>query len=142
MSLELAETDLKGTIEFSRLTVSDVQTSIPGEWFNRRTGGIFGAIQGTFWGIYGSAFGCLCGFLIPRGKGRRLLIGTLVFAVVVGLVLLLIGISALTLGQPFHVWYPFVLVGGILAAVFLPLFFVIKKVYEQVERRRMQALDL
>jgi len=132
----------KGTIELSGLTVSDVQTSVPGEWFNSRTGGIIGGLAGTAIGLYGALIGCLGAFLSPRGKGRRLLTGMLVFAVVVGLVLLLIGISALVLGQSFHVWYPFAFGGGILVTVFLPLFFVIKKAYEQVERRRMQALDL
>ena len=132
----------KGTIEFSRLTVSDVQPSVTGEWFNSRTGGIIGGLARTAIGLYGGLVGGLGAFLGSREKGRRLLIGMLVFAVVVGLVLLSTGILALVLGQSFHVWYPFVLFGGILVTVFLPLFFVIKKVYEQVERRRMQALDL
>jgi hypothetical protein len=124
------------------LTVSDFQTSIAGEWFSNRTGGIIGGLLGTTAGGYGALFGGLCSFLPPRGKGRRLLTGMVIFAVVIGIVSLTVGILALFLGQPFHVWYPFVLCGGLLIIFFPSLFPAIRKRYEQVELRKLQALDI
>jgi len=127
----------KGTIELTELTVSDLPTG----WFPGYMSGIIGGLGGTFWGCYGALFGILAGFLVPRGKGRRLLTGMLIFAVVMGIIQLVIGILALCLGQPYHVWFPFVLLGGLLLFIFPGVFSGIRKQYEQAELRKLQALD-
>jgi hypothetical protein len=139
----------KGMIEVSGLTISDVRmmrsdvsTPAAGEWFDGATAGIIGGIVGTACGIYGAALGSLAGFLIPRGRGRKFLLGMIVCTNIIGITSILIGISALLLGQPYHVWYGFVLLGGIFVFVFFPFFFVIPNAYRQAELRRMQALDM
>ncbi len=132
----------KGKIQLSSLTVSDIQTSIAGEWFSASTTGKIGGILGSGCGIFGAIIGCLGGFLVPRGKGRRLVLGLLRGGAVVGILLLSLGIVALILGQPYHVWYSFALTGGIMLLVFLPLLPIINKEYAKVELRKMQVLDM
>ena len=126
----------KGTIELSELTVSDQSL-----WFSGPTGGVLGGVLGTVLGLCGAVTGCLCGFLVPRGKGRRLIFGLFLFWTMMGVVTLIIGVSALCLGQPYHVWYPFVLCGGLFLFLVPHTFFAIKKGYAQAELRKMQALD-
>ena len=129
----------KGIIELSGLTICDIQTTA---WFDQRTGNMLGAWLGVSIGLFGGLFGCLAGFLVPRGKGRRLVMGMFIFAVFIGITLLLVGILALCLGQHFYVWYPFMLCGGITVLVFPGCFMAIKKQYAQSELRKMQALDV
>lgn len=132
----------KGKIQLSGLTVSDLQTSAASEWFNGRTGGVVGGVLGCLGGLYGALVGCLCGFLVPRGRGKRWVMGLVLLGTVMGAVSLLFGLSALLIGQPYHVWYPFLLTGGIIVCLFPFLFVTINKEYAKVELRRMQALDL
>ncbi len=132
----------KGTIELSGITVSDIQTSVAGEWFSSRMGGMAGGILGSLAGIYGGLVGGLSGFLVPRGKGRRWITGLFIFGAIMGVLQLAFGLTALILGQPWHVWYPFVLVGGLLAVILTSSLLSINKAYAQVELRKMQALDM
>ena len=95
-------------------------------------GGIGGAI-----GLIGAAFGILAGF----GLARRLVIGLAVGMIASGLVTLLAGIGAVTTGQPYHVYYPLLLIGGITTFVFgLNLPFVFRR-YQQQELQKMSAMD-
>ena len=129
----------KGTIEVSELTVSD---SYSNEWFNGSTAGWIGGLAGSAVGIYGALFGCLAGFLVPRGKGRSLLIAMVALGFAVGIASLLVGIFAVFSGQPYHVWYGFTLIGGLLVFILPVAFSTIGKQYDQFEQRRMQALDM
>ena len=131
----------KGTIELSELTVSDFQWHGAGEWFDARTGNFYGGCAGAFWGCFAGLIGTLAGILIPRGKGRKLLMGMIVFAVVMGGIHIVVGLTAFSFSQPYYVWYPFVLLGGLLVVIFPFIFFTIRKQYEQTELRKLQALD-
>ena len=146
----------KGTIEVSELTVSDIPSGVPmsdalppvvdapvvKQWFDGGTAGFYGGLAGGAVGIYGALFGCLAGFLVPRGKGRSLLIAMAALGFAVGIVSLLVGIFAVFSGQPYHVWYGFTLIGGLLVFILPVAFSTIGKQYEQFEQRRMQALDM
>ena len=132
----------RGVIELSSLTVSDMETVATGEWFSPRTGNIMGGIVGATAGVCCGLFGALCGFLVPRGKGRRWVLGTVLFGFMAGIVMLITGLAALGFGQPYHVWYPFVLIGVIFVFVQASLFFTFRKGYAQAELRKMQALDV
>ena len=129
----------KGTIELSELTISDLR--IPPWWFSNHAGGILGGVLGTIMGLYGAVTDCLCGFLVPRGKGRRLIFGIMISWIIVGTMTLVAGLSALFLGQPYHAWYSLVLTGGITTILFPHSIPGIKKAYAQAELRKMQALD-
>jgi uncharacterized membrane protein len=92
--------------------------------------------------LYGALFGYAIFCLAPLGKGYRLVIGMLVFMVIVGIVLLSVGMTALLLvGQPSHIWYGLILCGALLLVVFPFISLAVRKQYARAEQRRMQALD-
>ena len=132
----------RGTVELANLTVRDIHEIKHITWFDNHTAGWISRLLNIAGGLYGALFGCLAGFLVPLGKGRRLIIGLLWFGLAAGALLLLIGLTALFLGQPYHVWYSFVLPGVILL-ILTPIFLVVMpQQYAQAELRRMQALDM
>ena len=69
------------------------------------------------------------------------MLGTLRVLAVVGVASLAAGVAALSLAQPYAVYYPLLLIGTITAALGLALPRVLVKRYEEFELRRMQALD-
>jgi len=116
----------KGVVEISKLMVNSPDVS--NKWFTAPTAGIIGGVLGGLWGLYGALIGCVGGILLPRGKGRKLLKGMLIFGLVMGVLQLLAGIAALCFHQPYHVWYPLVLAGLIIAIVSTCLFWSLKKI--------------
>ena len=67
---------------------------------------------------------------------------TMVTVAIAGCVVLVLGLAALGMGQPYAVWYPLVLVGGLSAVICGALVTTVKKRYEQLELRRAVAMDL
>ena len=134
----------KGTIEVSGLTIGDAQRGgrQGSEWWDKRKGGILERIIGSVVGIFGGLIGCLVGIFAPRGKGRKWIFGLVIFGIVTGFALLMIGVVALCLAQPRHVWYPFVICGGVMSFGSAGVLLIIRRAYALVERRRMEALDL
>jgi uncharacterized membrane protein HdeD (DUF308 family) len=59
-----------------------------------------------------------------------------------GVVTFVAGAVAWTRGQPYAVYYPLLLVGGISAVVFTTTLPALRKRYEARELRRMRALDV
>lgn len=112
-------------------------------WFEPNTfGALYGAIGG---GVGGSLCGCLgglIGYLAPRGKGRRFALGAMLTVVVAGLVQVGLGLVALVSGQPYGIWYPMLLCGGILTVVMGGLLPVVRMRYVHAEQRRLQAEGL
>lgn len=109
-------------------------------WFDPNTfGAWFGAIAGGGGGTLVGCFGGLIGYLAPRGKGRRFVLSTMAVIVVLGMVVLGIGAFAMVSGQPYGIWYPLVLCGGLFAIIVGCLFPAVRRRFEQAERRRMEA---
>jgi hypothetical protein len=96
-----------------------------------------GAIGG--WGV--GLGGTLIGVLAGAGAARRVAVGLSVVGVAIGGVGIAAGVTALALGQPSHVYFPLLLVGAIAALVFGLNLPGLKKRYDQIELRRMTALD-
>jgi len=108
-------------------------------WFDTRTAILYGAIGGSACGVLGGVVGTLAGRLAPQGKGRGLILGLMYFGLVFGVANLVLGVIAVTQHQPYAIWYPFVLLGAILTLVFGLLLPMVKRVYAQVELRKMEA---
>ena len=111
-------------------------------WFDPRYAGWVGAIAGMIIGIWGTVGGVAAGFLVPKGRGKSFMFGTLYTGAIVGFLLMCIGIAALVDQQPYAIWYPLLLPGVILILVSLPLVFVVKKRYTEVEMQKMHDSEL
>ncbi|HYG73715.1 MAG TPA: hypothetical protein VEK08_01680 [Planctomycetota bacterium] len=106
-------------------------------WWTDAQGGLVGAAIGIM-------FGLLCGLLGTLaflGRARNFVIGCLCALTVCGVLLLIAGVVALLTGQPYGVYYPLLLSGVILAAVCGGNIAQARKRYEELELRRMQAMD-
>jgi hypothetical protein len=60
---------------------------------------------------------------------------------VIGISHLVLGLYALSVGQPYGIWYPLVLIGGVLTMLFAMLRPVVRKRYEEAEARKMEAAE-
>ncbi|HSW10660.1 MAG TPA: hypothetical protein VLK32_07120, partial [Bacillota bacterium] len=106
-------------------------------WFSESTGHMLGAWLGASAGVLMGTHGALTGLLLPRGKGKRVVLSAILVFLAAGTLSLGTGLYALLTGQPYHVWYPFMLVGGILLLVEGPAWFGVRTLYRQVELDRM-----
>lgn len=112
-------------------------------WFEPATfGTYFGAIGGAAVGILGALLGSLGSVWANKGVHRTLVLGAMLALGVAGALLFLTGLAGLFLGQPYGVWYPLTLIGGMAALLFLGLRPVMRRRYDQAETRRMQAEEL
>ncbi len=109
-----------------------------GAWWDNRTGIWIGALGGTGLGLLGALMGTLGGV----GVGRRFVLTIAVLAATGGAIALIAGFAALGLGQPYLVYYPLLLLGGVAAVVNGSLVPVIRRRYAEIELRRMSAMDL
>ena len=112
------------------------------EWWDPRVGTYIGAFGGAGLGVLGGLLGALTGTLAPKGVGRAFILTTHTTLLVVCVLCLGAGITALVIGQPYHVWYPLTLIGGIGTFVLGPLLFVVRKRYAEAEHRKMSAEQL
>lgn len=108
-----------------------------GGWWGVRFSGFFGGIGGALVGIVCAVVGCLCGL----GRARRFAFGIIHAMFAVSGLLLAFGVVAVVVGQPFHVFFPLLLLGAIPGLVFGVNLRTIRRAYEQRELRRMAALD-
>lgn len=99
-------------------------------------------IPGTVLGVVGGMLGSLIGIFAPRGKGKNVFVGIMWGLMGVGLVVLVVGVVALLKGQPYGIWYGFLLPGLMLPILMGCLIPVIKNAYRQAELRKAAAQDL
>jgi hypothetical protein len=106
-------------------------------WWSGRDAGILGGIAGSALGI----LGVLIGWLGSVGRAKGFVLNTLKAVAWAGVGALVLGVVAFFTGQPYEIYYLLVLLGGIGATLgfFLPR--SLGKRYEDLELRRMQALD-
>ncbi len=106
-------------------------------WWGGRMGGIIG---GGLGGLVGLA-GALVGILAGRGKARRLVLATMIGLIALGALAAAAGVAAVVMGQPYAVYYPLLLAGGLSAIIPAALLPRVRKRYEELELRRIQAAD-
>jgi predicted permease len=108
-------------------------------WFDAST---YAWIPGTLLGVSAGLWGGLMGNLAPRGRGKPLILGSLVVLLISAAVLLILGIVALISGQPYGIWYGLILGGAIGVVVLGSVSPMAVMAYRQAEARKMQARDL
>lgn len=111
--------------------------SSAGAWWTANLSGWIGGGVGTIFGLWGG----LLGLLAQSGKGRAFVTASVLFNIIIGAISLLVGIVALTTGQPYHIWYPFSLIGLLLPIIMLSTRGKLLRQYTAAEERRMTAID-
>jgi hypothetical protein len=109
------------------------------EWWTWQQAVWIGSIGGSGLGMLGGLLGTLVGVCAPRGVGRQAIVAFHVGLLVFGAALLAAGLTALAVGQPYHVWYPLVLGGGLMTPLLGVLLPVVRGAYRQAERRKLEA---
>jgi hypothetical protein len=108
-----------------------------GEWWSDRAGGVIGGVAGSMLGLTGA----ILGVFIARRKHRSFVFASTAALAVGGLVILAAGVWALVSSQPYAVWYPLLLGGGLLMIVFGGICRLARRAYTDAELRRMRAAD-
>lgn len=106
-------------------------------WWSDSQAGLYGGIAGSVIGILGGVIGTLA----SRGKAKFFVLGTAWTMVIAGVFLVVVGLAARYLGQPYAVYYPLTLLGNIMALVMGINLPGLQKRYGQVELRKMNAQD-
>ncbi len=111
------------------------QTVTP--WFTNS--GMVGGILGGSVGILGGIMGTAMGVCAPRGIGKRTLLTTQLIIIVLGVITLGAGVVALMQDQPYAVYYPLLLIGGLTSVLFASLYPVVLCRYREAEQRKLNA---
>ncbi|GMR24250.1 MAG: hypothetical protein BMS9Abin37_2770 [Acidobacteriota bacterium] len=128
----------RGEVTLGPLTLVELE---PGEW---PSGVNDSALPGLWGGIVGATFGIaagLLGWLGSMGKAKRFVLAGFRMMMAAGGVSLVLGVIALAQGLPYHVYYPLLLIGAIALLVPASTLARLTKRYEELELRRMSALD-
>lgn len=108
-------------------------------WFNPTQ---YAWIPGTAYGVAAVLTAGLVGWLVPRGRARAFILRAWFALWATAVALLTVGLLALIRGQPWGVWFGFLLPGAVGTLVVGANSLVILKRYRDVEERRLSAKDL
>ncbi len=122
-----------GEVSISNLTLVDLDpVTAP------RTPGFWGGVAGSILGLSGALLGLLAG----AGRARAFVLAGLKGLMAVGVVGIALGLIGLYRQAPYGIFYPLLLVSAIALAVPALSLPGIRKRYEELELRRMRALDV
>jgi hypothetical protein len=106
-------------------------------WWPDRAGGLIG-------GIGGAVIGCLGSFLawlVSKGKAQGFVVASLKLLIALGVLSAAAGVVALGLRQPYGVWFVLLLLGVLLLGILPARLKQYQKRYEDLEMRKMAAMD-
>ena len=106
-------------------------------WWTDQQGGLVGGIAGSLLGLLGAVIGVVAG----SPKFRFLSVPLHVLGIAVGVCSLITGIVAVSTGQPYHVFYPLLLIGTLAVVIFPVTLITTSRVRREVEVRQMEAID-
>jgi len=134
----------RGTVYLAGLRLAEydrgedpLAVKMPGAWWSQTHAGWIGAAIGLVCGCLGAAVGLLAG----AGKSRGFVLGAMKSMLGAGVVGLIVGGVALIQSQPYAVYYPLLLAGGLLAVLSAGLLPIVRRRYEQIELRKIEAMD-
>ncbi len=102
-----------GPLELVAFAPGEDPLALPGQWWTTRHAGLVGGAVGLLLGTLGA----LAGVLAARRRAPRLLAAIPVTMGIAGLAALAAGLVAVAMGQPWAVYYPLLLGGGIATAL-------------------------
>lgn len=112
------------------------------EWWNNETAAWVGGFGGAAVGVIGGTYGAAVGMMAPKGIGRGPMLTVHFTLLVLGAASLVVGSIAWLSAQPYHVYYPMLLLGGVLAPLMGFLLPTILQRYRQADARKMAAEEL
>jgi biotin transporter BioY len=108
-------------------------------WFDQNH---YAWIPGTIYAVAAGLMGGLVGWLAPRGRARNFVLRAWFALWAAAVALLVAGFVALAQGQPWGIWYGFLLPGVIGTLVVGINSYVVRRAYRLVEERKLAARDL
>ena len=126
-----------GPLELVQFATDEDPLADSTAWWSDRQAGVLGGIGGSVLGVLGA----VVGWLGSAGRAKGFVLKTLRGIAWLGIGALLLGGVAIRGGQPYAVYYPLILCGALSAALGFSLPRSLSKRYEELELRRMQALD-
>ena len=112
---------------------------MPDPWFNPI---LYSWIPGTVYGTLVGVTGGLAGTCAQKGKAKNLIMGLVYFFLITAIIFLITGVAAYLMEQPYGIWYGFLLPGIIGVAVIPAMLITVRKQYQIVENRKLEAQDL
>jgi hypothetical protein len=106
-------------------------------WWPDWAGGLIGGLGGAVIGCLGS----LLAWLVSKGKAQGFVLASLKLLIALGVLSAIAGVVALGLRQPYGVWFVLLLLGVLLLAILPSRLKVYQRRYEDLEMRRMAAMD-
>lgn len=116
----------------------DAMSGMGTGWWGNSAGALIGSIGGALLGLLGAIMGTLVGI----GKGKNLVMVLAASMTAMGLLVLVGGIVAAVNSQPYEVYYPLLLLGGMMSVAGPIVLVVAPSRFRDRELRRMQALDV
>jgi len=107
-------------------------------WWPEQTAAWVGSIGGSLFGVF---VGCVLAPLVATGRARMFVFISLGALAGCGLLGFVTGLAALCVGQPYHVYYPALLLGGMGLFFGIGCLAMARFRYSQHDLRRMSALD-
>lgn len=126
-----------GPLELVQFAANEDPFADATAWWSGRQTGMWGGIAGSVLGILGAVIG----WLGSAGHAKGFVLGTLKGIAWTGLGAFLVGAFAALSGQSYAVYYPLLLLGAVGGLLGFTLPSSLRKRYEQLELRRMHALD-
>lgn len=109
-------------------------------WWTMQQAALIGGFAGGGLGVLGAILGVVMGIYGRRGRARALVYAVHFFGASIGIACLAGGLTALALGQPYHVWFPLLNLGAVGTPIFVVLFFAVtRRVYTMAEQRKLDA---
>lgn len=116
----------------------DPLAAASGAWWSNRQAAFVGGLGGAGFGILGG----LLSWLTARGQGRSFVLTTAAALIAVSLIALISGALAIVLGQPYSVYYPLLLLGGLGVLIMPSRMRAMRQRFTDLELRRIKGHDL
>ena len=110
-------------------------------WWTSQTAGYLGAGIGIAGGVFGTMVG-VAGSRLRTPKQFAALRAFMLACAGLGAIAFALGAVGLALGQPYHVWYPLLLFGGMFVVLTLVILPQLRKRLRAWDQRRMQGAEL
>jgi hypothetical protein len=110
-------------------------------WWTSQDAGYIGAAIGILGGLFGTVVG-LSGAMLKSTRAYTLVKYFIFAFAALGAAALLAGVYALIRSQPYHVFYPLLLAGGIFSILPIALLPALRNRLRVMEQRRMESAAL